>query len=109
MRKDARQEIVRVVVSDCLQHKAGHGIGHDHHREGLSFTSSEPIETAYQSGDQKRVHYAQGLPRVMNQIALQALIRAAISGKNAINADFLKQHVLTHSLFDHNLDHQQSS
>lgn len=51
-------------------------------------------------------HYAQGLPRVMNQIALQALIRAAISGKNAINAGFLKQHVLTHSLFDHNLDHQ---
>ncbi|MFC1886948.1 ExeA family protein [Thermodesulfobacteriota bacterium] len=49
-------------------------------------------------------HYSKGLPRVINQIAMHALIRAAISGKDAINADFLKQQVFTNSLFDHSLD-----
>ena len=52
-------------------------------------------------------HYAKGLPRVINQIAIQALIRAAINGKEAIDADFLKHHVLVNSLFDNNLDEHQ--
>lgn len=54
-------------------------------------------------------HYAKGLPRVINQIAIQALIRAAIKGKQVIDADFLKHHVFVNSLFDNNLDEHQLS
>jgi type II secretory pathway predicted ATPase ExeA len=54
-------------------------------------------------------HYAKGLARVINQIALQALIRAAISGKEAIDEEFLKQQVLVNSLFDTKLDERQLS
>jgi type II secretory pathway predicted ATPase ExeA len=45
-------------------------------------------------------HLAQGLPRVINQIALQALIRAAIRKVDKIDENFLKQQVLNGSLFD---------
>ena len=65
-----------------------------------------PAELFSQNAVKAIFHYAQGLPRVMNQIAMQALIRAAICGKTTINAGFLKQQVFTHSLFDHNLDQQ---
>lgn len=51
---------------------------------------------------------AQGLPRVINQIALQALIRAAIRKADKIDENFLKQHVLNGSLFDAKL-HDPSS
>lgn len=54
-------------------------------------------------------HYAMGLPRVINQIALQSLIRAAICGKQTIDAKFLKQQVLVNSLFDNKLDEHQPS
>ena len=49
-------------------------------------------------------HYAKGLPRVINQIALQALIRAAVARKETIDAAFLNQQVFTNSLFDHQLE-----
>jgi type II secretory pathway predicted ATPase ExeA len=45
-------------------------------------------------------HFAKGLPRVINQIALQALIRATIRQVDKIDENFLKQHVLNNSLFD---------
>ncbi len=49
---------------------------------------------------------AKGLPRVLNQIALQALIRAAIRQVDTIDETFLKQYVLSNSLFDAKLDEQ---
>jgi general secretion pathway protein A len=45
-------------------------------------------------------HLAKGLPRVINQIALQSIIRAAIRKVEKIDDSFLKQHVLNTSLFD---------
>ena len=51
-------------------------------------------------------HVAKGLPRVINQIALQALIRAAIRQVDKIDENFLKQHVLNGSLFDSNQEDQ---
>jgi len=49
-------------------------------------------------------HMAKGLPRVINQVALQALIQAAIRRIDKIDHIFLKQHVLTNCLFDNKLD-----
>ena len=46
---------------------------------------------------------AKGLPRVINQIALQAIIRAAVRQVDNIDESFLKQQVLSHSLFDNKL------
>jgi type II secretory pathway predicted ATPase ExeA len=46
---------------------------------------------------------AKGLPRVINQIALQAIIRAAVRHVDNIDESFLKQQVLNHSLFDNKL------
>jgi type II secretory pathway predicted ATPase ExeA len=48
-------------------------------------------------------HLAKGLPRVINQIALQTLIQAAIRRVDTIDENFLKQHVLNNSLFDNTL------
>lgn len=48
-------------------------------------------------------HLAKGLPRVINQIALQSLIQAAIKKVDTIDENFLKQHVLNNSLFDNTL------
>lgn len=45
-------------------------------------------------------HVAKGLPRVINQVALQAIIRAATRKADKIDESFLKQHVLNGSLFD---------
>ena len=47
---------------------------------------------------------ARGLPRVINQIALQSLIRAAVTRKERIDEKFIKQQVMTDSLFDGKLD-----
>jgi hypothetical protein len=49
-------------------------------------------------------HLAKGLPRVINQIALQAIIRAAIRSVDKIDENFLKQQVLNDSLFDGKLE-----
>jgi type II secretory pathway predicted ATPase ExeA len=49
-------------------------------------------------------HLAKGLPRVINQIALQAIIRAAIRSVDKIDEHFLKQQVLNDSLFDGKLE-----
>ena len=46
---------------------------------------------------------AKGLPRVINQIALQAIIRAAVRHADKIDENFLKQQVLNDSLFDSKL------
>lgn len=48
-------------------------------------------------------HLAKGLPRVINQIALQGIIRAAIQRIDSIDETFLKQHVISNSIFDSNL------
>jgi general secretion pathway protein A len=45
-------------------------------------------------------HVAKGLPRVINQVALQSIIRAVIRRVDKIDESFLKQHVLNGSLFD---------
>jgi type II secretory pathway predicted ATPase ExeA len=49
-------------------------------------------------------HVAKGLPRVINQVALQAIIRAATRNVDKIDESFLKQHVLNASLFDGKLE-----
>jgi general secretion pathway protein A len=49
-------------------------------------------------------HLAKGLPRVINQIALQALIRAATRKIEKIDENFLKQQVLNNSIFDDKLE-----
>ena len=49
-------------------------------------------------------HVAKGLPRVINQVALQAIIRGAIRKVDKIDESFLKQHVLNGSLFDGKLE-----
>lgn len=49
-------------------------------------------------------HLAKGLPRVINQIALQAIIRAAILRIDTIDENFLKQQVLNNSLFDNKME-----
>lgn len=49
-------------------------------------------------------HVAKGLPRVINQVALQAIIRAATRKVDKIDESFLKQHVLNGSLFDGKLE-----
>lgn len=49
-------------------------------------------------------HLAKGLPRVINQIALQAIIRAAILHIETIDENFLKQQVLNNSLFDNKME-----
>jgi type II secretory pathway predicted ATPase ExeA len=51
-------------------------------------------------------HRAKGLPRRINQIAIHALIRAAILQKDKIDESFLKQQVFTGALFDPNFDQQ---
>jgi general secretion pathway protein A len=63
-----------------------------------------PKELLSQDAVKTIFHYAKGLPRVINQIALQALIRAAIARKETIDTAFLNQQVFTNSLFDHKLD-----
>jgi type II secretory pathway predicted ATPase ExeA len=63
-----------------------------------------PAELFTDNAVQMIFHLAKGLPRVMNQIALLALIRAAIGRKDTIDEVFLKQHVLTNSVFDAKLD-----
>ena len=51
-------------------------------------------------------HRAKGIPRRINQIAIHALIRAAILRKDTIDEPFLKQQVFTGVLFDPNFDEQ---
>lgn len=62
-----------------------------------------PKELFTDNAIQMIFHLAKGLPRVINQIALQALIHAAISRVDTIDENFLKQHVLNNSLFDNTL------
>jgi type II secretory pathway predicted ATPase ExeA len=51
-------------------------------------------------------HRVKGLPRRINQIAIHALIRAAVLRKDKIDEPFLKQQVFTSALFDPNFDEQ---
>jgi type II secretory pathway predicted ATPase ExeA len=51
-------------------------------------------------------HRAKGLPRSINQIAMHALIRAAVLRKDRIDETFLKQQVFTSALFDPNFEDQ---
>lgn len=59
-----------------------------------------PKELFTDNAIQMIFHLARGLPRVINQIALQALIHAAIRRVDTIDENFLKHHVLNNSLFD---------
>ena len=59
-----------------------------------------PKELFSEGAVQLIFHLAKGLPRVINQIALQTLIRAAIRKVDKIDETFLKQQVLNGSLFD---------
>lgn len=58
--------------------------------------SEEAVKTIF--------NLAKGLPRVINQLAQLALIRATIARKERIDETFLKQHVVSESLFDAKLD-----
>jgi type II secretory pathway predicted ATPase ExeA len=62
-----------------------------------------PKELFTDNAIQMIFHLAKGLPRVINQIALQTLIQAAIKRVEKIDQHFLKQHVLNNSLFDNTL------
>lgn len=62
-----------------------------------------PKELLADNAIQLIFHLAKGLPRVMNQLALQALIRAAVQGVDTIDENFLKHHVLNNSIFDNKL------
>lgn len=59
-----------------------------------------PKELFSEGAVQLIFHLAKGLPRVINQIALQTLIRAATRKVDKIDETFLKQQVLNGSLFD---------
>jgi general secretion pathway protein A len=59
-----------------------------------------PKELFSEGAVQLIFHLAKGIPRVINQIALQTLIRAAIRKVDKIDENFLKQQVLNGSLFD---------
>jgi len=63
-----------------------------------------PKELFTDNAIQSIFQLAKGLPRVINQIALQAIIRAVIRRIDTIDETFLKQQVLTNSLFDAKLD-----
>jgi general secretion pathway protein A len=62
--------------------------------------SEGPKDLFTEAATQLIFHLAKGLPRVINQVALQALIRAAIRQVDKIDENFLKQQVLNTSLFD---------
>jgi len=62
-----------------------------------------PKELFRDNAIQTIFHLAKGIPRVMNQLAIQALIRAAVQGIDTIDENFLKQHVLNDSIFDNKL------
>lgn len=63
-----------------------------------------PKELFTEGAVQLIFHVAKGLPRVINQVALQSIIRAAIRKVDKIDESFLKQHVLNGSLFDGKLE-----
>jgi len=62
-----------------------------------------PKELFTDNAIQMIFHIAKGLPRIINQIALQTLIQAAVRRVDTIDENFLKQHVLNNSLFDNTL------
>lgn len=62
-----------------------------------------PKELLADNAIQMIFHLAKGLPRVINQLAIQALIRAAVQGVDTIDENFLKHHVLNNSIFDNKL------
>jgi len=45
-------------------------------------------------------HYAKGVPRPINQLATQSLIRASVKGVDQIDEQFFKKHVLPHTFYD---------
>ncbi len=66
--------------------------------------SEGPKDLFTEGAVQLLFHLAKGLPRVINQIALQAIIRAAIRKTEKIDESFLKQQVLNSSLYDDKLE-----
>ena len=91
----------RIVFSHSLR-----GFSIDDARNYIRFhieRSEGPKELFTDEAIQLIFQMATGLPRVINQIALQAIIRAAVRHVDNIDESFLKQQVLNHSLFDNKL------
>ena len=49
---------------------------------------------------------SQGRPRLINQLALQALIAAAVQGIDAISGDFMADQITAHPLYQARVDAQ---
>lgn len=91
----------RIVFSHSLR-----GFSIDDARNYIRFhmdRSEGPKELFTDEAIQLIFHMARGLPRLINQIALQAIIRAAVRRVDHIDESFLKQQVLQDSLFDNKL------
>jgi type II secretory pathway predicted ATPase ExeA len=91
----------RVVFSHSLR-----GFSIDDARNYIRFhmeRSEGPKELFTDEAVQLIFQMAKGLPRVINQIALQAIIRAAVRRVDHIDESFIKQQVLQDSLFDNKL------
>jgi general secretion pathway protein A len=91
----------RIVFSHSLR-----GFSIDDARNYIRFhieRSEGPKELFTDEAVQLIFQMAKGLPRVINQIALQAVIRAAVRRVDHIDESFIKQQVLQDSLFDNKL------
>ena len=47
----------------------------------------------------KLFHASQGVPRAINQLGLQALIYAAVHGRDAVDGDTMKRVIHAHPLY----------
>jgi general secretion pathway protein A len=91
----------RVVFSHSLR-----GFSIDDARNYIRFhiaRSEGPKDLFTDEAIQLIFQMAKGLPRVINQIALQTIIRAAVLRVDHIDESFIKQQVLNNSLFDNKL------
>ena len=91
----------RIVFSHSLR-----GFSIDDARNYIRFhieRSEGPKELFTDEAIQLVFQMAKGLPRVINQIALQAIIRAAVRRVDHIDESFIKQQVLQDTLFDNKL------
>ena len=91
----------RIVFSHSLR-----GFSIDDARNYIRFhieRSEGPKELFTDEAVQLIFQMAKGLPRVINQIALQAIIRAAVRRVDHIDEGFLKQQVLNDALFDNKI------
>jgi type II secretory pathway predicted ATPase ExeA len=91
----------RIVFSHSLR-----SFSIDDARKYISFhleRSEGPKELFSEDAIQLIFQMAKGLPRVINQIALQTIIRATVRHVDHIDETFIKQQVLNESLFDNRI------